>query len=450
MIYVFNLSQILTESGFLLHYTMDIISQLLNENTAHGFTHKIKNNIAIIHDLLQAPKSDILSLKNLIQELILFKKKIILNLDYHLTENSTFLQMLLYLAIKLGLKSSVKTLSEIAQQTGINLPLKLKVALLYLGPYPLVSELVDNFDTIIYLINNNQEEEDDAKELTAMVVQYFAYMLYNYAGSNNYEVTRLRQKIAIAQQTSCYNFLDKPIIKSIIECNISDYRQEYANLIEQLDLYLLRKKLIFNINDYLIEENGAYYNLFIQDASYNTLMDIARRMNPNVYNELGRGVAILDSEAQMLQYLYSFGRMHEAKLLSAFETIDFGEFDRKQIELIDWGCGQGIASILFKEFANRNNCNPIIDCVTLIEPSELCIKRAALHIREILRPNKILTLNSTLDDLSYDRIKTSNDNIKIHLFSNILDVEAFSLKALTQRILSNFGGKNYFICKSIY
>lgn len=73
----------------------------------------------------------------------------------------------------------------------------------------------------------------------------------------------------------------------------------------------------------MIEDEGDYYNSFIGNANYNNIINTAHNMNSRVYNELGRGVAILDSQEQMLQYLYSFGRMHEAKLLSAFETIDF-------------------------------------------------------------------------------------------------------------------------------
>lgn len=430
--------------------TMDLISQLQHASSTEQFNEIIKSNIAIIHDLLQAPKVDLLRLKPLVDDLILFKKRIILSLDYSSSENRVFLQMLLYLTIKLGLKSSLNTLVQIIKRTTINLPLRLNVALLYLGSYQLVAELVNNFDQIIHLIEQHKDEEDDSKELTAMLVQYFSYMLYNYAGSNSSEVTRLQQKFNDAQSSGQYFFLNGPIIDEVIQCNISDYNQQYTDIIEQLDLYLEHKKIVFNINDYLVEEEGSYHDLFVINPSYSNLIDIAKSSNPGVYNELGRGVSILDSQDQMLQYLYSFGHMHEAKLVSAFESIDFSRFDGEQLELIDWGCGQGIASLLFHEFAYKKNCHPTIESVTLVEPSELCIRRAALHIREILRPNKIYTLNSTLDELSYSRIKTTNSNIKIHLFSNILDVESFSLALLTQGIKSNYGGLNYFVCVSPY
>lgn len=429
---------------------MNIILQLVDESDIVEFSDKIKKNLVIFHDLLRAPKSDIVSLKERITELVLFRKKLISDLNYNVKENSIFLQTLLYLSIKLNLKSSLKVLFEISKRKNLNLPLRLKVALLYLSPYPFVSDIVDNFDAIVKLINENKEEEDDSKELTAMIVQYFAYLLYNYAGSNASEVVRLQDKIKEAKINGCYIFLNTPIIDRILQCNISDHVNEYNLLLKDLDIYLFRRSITFNQNDYLIEESGNYYDIFASDASYENLLSIARSTNPNVYDELGRGVAILNSEDQMLQYLYSFGCMHEAKLKSAFEPIDFDVFEEKHIELVDWGCGQGIASVLFKEYADRKYCNPIIDKVTLIEPSEMCIKRAALHVDKIVKPKKIITLNSTLDDLSYGRLQTSNENIKIHLFSNILDVESFSLKNLIKEIYSNFGGINYFICVSPY
>ena len=429
---------------------MDVISQLLDESTPDGFSAKIKNNIAFFHDILLASKSDIEPLNDLIRELILLKKNIISKLDYTLIDNCTFLRALLYLATRLGLQSPIQTLFEITKRANVDLPLKLKVALLYLGPYPFVSNIVDNFDSILSLISSEGEEEDDPKVLTAMLVDYFAYLLYNYAESNAEEVCRLQQKINEARQTGMYSFMNNQVVDSLIKCNISDCHKEYKDLIQCLDQYLSCKKVVFSRNEYLIEDEGDYYNSFIGNANYNNIINIAHKMNPRVYNELGRGVAILDSQEQMLQYLYSFGRMHEAKLLSAFETIDFSRFDSRQIELIDWGCGQGIASILFKEFTEKQHCNPLFSSVTLIEPSELCIKRAALHVREIVAPVKLFTLNSTLDNLSYDRIKTSADNVKIHLFSNILDVEAFSLTRLISEIQGCFCGDNYFICVSPY
>lgn len=429
---------------------MDIITQLINELTNVGFENKIKSNIATIHDILLAKTDDLIPLKRTIEELILFKKKLIKSLNFDIPENRIFLQMLLYLAIKLRLKSSLKCLFDIAKQTDIQLPLRLKVAVLYLGQYHYVNEIIDNFDEIINLINNNSEEEDDSRELTCMVVHYFIYVLYNYTSSNISEVKRLQDKFYTSKKLGKYDFLENDIIDYIINCNVSNHENVYRDLIERLDMYMQCRKLVYNYNDYLIEDIGDYYNEFVINPSFSNIMKIAQFENPGVYNELGRGVSILDSQSQMLQYLYSFGRMHEAKLNSAFSTIDLEILNRNKIEIIDWGCGQGIASVLFNEYLSKNNCYPIIDKVTLIEPSEICIKRAALHVREIIKPSKILTLNTTLDDLLYNKINTSNDSIKVHLFSNILDVEAFSLDTLINGIKNYFEGDNYFICVSPY
>ena len=82
---------------------MDIITQLINELTNVGFENKIKSNIATIHDILLAKTDDLIPLKRTIEELILFKKKLIKSLNFDIPENRIFLQMLLYLAIKLRL-----------------------------------------------------------------------------------------------------------------------------------------------------------------------------------------------------------------------------------------------------------------------------------------------------------------------------------------------------------
>jgi len=42
------------------------------------------------------------------------------------------------------------------------------------------------------------------------------------------------------------------------------------------------------------------------------------------------------------------------------------------------------------------------------------------------------------------------NKMRIHLFSNILDMDVFSLQQLIELIKDNFSGENYFLCVSPY
>ncbi len=72
-------------------------------------------------------------------------------------------------------------------------------------------------------------------------------------------------------------------------------------------------------------------------------------------SELERGKIVLNEENQMYAYVYIYGNMHKAKLDSAFAEPFPNSFSSK-IDVIDWGCGQGIASMIFLEkYGNENS-----------------------------------------------------------------------------------------------
>jgi hypothetical protein len=155
-----------------------------------------------------------------------------------------------------------------------------------------------------------------------------------------------------------------------------------------------------------------------------------------------RGVKILESEAELFEYMKRFGNMHKAKLQSAFEALP--EIIESKINLIDWGCGQGIASMVFLEKYGIENINHI----TLIEPSEIALKRAALHCKKYHPEILLKTICKRLDELDTTDFPNEQIKITIHLFSNILDIDDYSQKHLIQLIKSTQSGKNYFVCVS--
>ena len=122
------------------------------------------------------------------------------------------------------------------------------------------------------------------------------------------------------------------------------------------------------------------------------------RKKDEVYNSLGRGVAILESESQMYSYMNSFGSSHHAKMLSALDKISFDEIDN-DLEIFDWSCGQGLASMVFYEYMQNKSISMSIKSVTLIEPSNICLKRAALHVNHFDKACVIRTVCKDIDSL---------------------------------------------------
>lgn len=209
-------------------------------------------------------------------------------------------------------------------------------------------------------------------------------------------------------------------------------------------------------HELLIERDTDYSRLLLsmEKFSFSIIRNYASKKcsfdDDRLWASLNRGRAVLDREEQMYKYIYSYGNMHRAKLEKAFSYITKGVFANSKIEIIDYACGQGLASVCFKDYFQNVN----VEHITLIEPSTICLRRAALHVLKSYSINEknISTINKYLDDLTSQDIYTNDGNIKVHLFSNILDMadDKFSLNGLVDLIKNKFSGVNYFICVSPY
>lgn len=69
--------------------------------------------------------------------------------------------------------------------------------------------------------------------------------------------------------------------------------------------------------------------------------------------------------------------MHKAKLDEAFAKIpDTARFFSDDVEIYDWGCGQGTATICLLDYLASKNIHHNITEVNLIEPSVAATRRA--------------------------------------------------------------------------
>lgn len=169
-----------------------------------------------------------------------------------------------------------------------------------------------------------------------------------------------------------------------------------------------------------------------------------------LYNDLKRGTDILDDEPHLNMYLRSFGKMHKAKLDTAFTCLpDATSIFSENIEIYDWGCGQGTASICLLDFLASNHIRHNIVQVNLVEPSVPATRRAKEIISCYDPSIKVNVLNKVFDDLTETDFARTN-NRKLHLFSNILDVDAFDLAQFTFLFQQCFWGENYFVCVGPY
>ena len=180
-----------------------------------------------------------------------------------------------------------------------------------------------------------------------------------------------------------------------------------------------------------------------------SLLPKDRTKRNKLYDDLERGIGILDDDDHLNMYLYSFGKMHKAKLDMAFCSMSVSDVFSEEVEIFDWGCGQGIATICLLDFLKDKCITPRIEQIYLVEPSSAATTRAADVIKCLNPSYKVNFVTKDFDSLEKSDFKKTNTR-KIHLFSNILDIEAFDLVKFIHLFQNLFGGDNYFICVGPY
>ena len=67
------------------------------------------------------------------------------------------------------------------------------------------------------------------------------------------------------------------------------------------------------------------------------------------YKRTGHGVCVYTQEEQLNAYLVAYGEMHKAKfeaVLNGLGTAAFEMFRHRGVSIVDWGCGQGLATMV--------------------------------------------------------------------------------------------------------
>ena len=187
----------------------------------------------------------------------------------------------------------------------------------------------------------------------------------------------------------------------------------------------------------------------IRKIASKSLFHLTEVEKGKLWNALNRGVDLLNTHELMCQYIYSFGNMHEAKIKTALSSISNPkEVFNSDLSIVDWGCGQGLATVCFFDFLKSQGIPNHTKKVILIEPSEHALERAKQHANLYLKDEtKIKCISKYLDDVEKEDIKT-NQTITVHFFSNILDVPQIDLKKLAQLVGENINGEHYFFCVS--
>jgi len=433
----------------------NIRKNILKYQDNKKFTNYLENNLIDIQSYFNDLDSEKLnSIKFRIEDIFydLIDNKIILK-----SENTRFINAFLILLAELF--EQLKLTSAIIEIINylpkeISIKQRLNATLLYSKVNDISIEYHDKFEEIILLIDKSRENEQFKDKTINSVIYFYLNAIENFIRTNREDLAKSLQKLFLNYRFKYDILKEEKIIEIITFINIYNYNDNIQNIKNEL---LISKIIIPDIVKNIVIENSKYNQILnkIQNPTFEKIRQVSIDYilnigNPNsLHYQLNQGVTIIEEEKLLYKYLFSYGKMHKAKLYSSFDTV-IHQLKNKTINVIDWGCGQALATSLLIDYIKENRLNINLSNITLIEPSQLALSRGLLHI-DVLKENpmKIRAINKDIDCLETDDLLIHNSNITLHLFSNILDVEFFKLdKLFLEKVSNSQNGLNYFICVS--
>lgn len=188
----------------------------------------------------------------------------------------------------------------------------------------------------------------------------------------------------------------------------------------------------------------------IDQVIVNSRRRISDRRRWDYYREMNHGWKILQSQEELEAYMSLYGEMHKFKCKAAIQSFPYENLGYG-IQLVDWGCGQGVATLCFLESLEERGYIDRVQKITLIEPSIPAIERAENNILQAIVGHNIEVeaINSKLpsDKNNYvgPDLVSLNKSTTVHFFSNILDITEVSLKK-TAQIIENGKGIHFVMC----
>lgn len=182
---------------------------------------------------------------------------------------------------------------------------------------------------------------------------------------------------------------------------------------------------------------------------------------PN-FEKIRRYCNNLDDENKadaMQKYLAENGRMHKALMYDALEQF-IDELNGKEISLIDWGCDQGVASMLVLDYIREKQLDVKIEKIFLLDDNIDVLERALTNVNTLkfqntsLLASKILPCpecleaeeSNGIDYTVLSALDSSHNDTLLHLFAN--DNIPFDFQAYDWYDFSFDVLHGYFLCIS--
>jgi len=437
-------------------YDFNIISKdILEIKSQEEFSQYLESNFIEIEEyLLNISINKIDKIKFDIEDMLYDM------IDYKLIQdknNKTINAFIILLAEKFLQTSLIGSITIIDNYIPTSaIKLRLEAAKLYLKVNDISKDYKNRASKILKLLDSSAIIDEYNKNAIKSFLFFVQSALQQFDRVKNESLAKEFIKTLLEKKES-FSFLeDEILVEFLKKIPISNIYEIQKLIDDQLGNSIIPKDICELENKQVEKEAGSYAETLKQltNPNFETIRKISYQYIQNIgdptelYDRLKRGEAIIDDERLLYKYLVSFGSKHKQKLESAFDLI-INKLENQRFDIVDWGCGQATASMVLLSYAKKKDISLDIENITLIEPSKLALSRALLHI-DILKQKEynIKAINSELDCLDENEIIKSK-NKTLHIFSNILDIESFSLNNdFFKKASSHIQNDAIFLCVS--
>lgn len=172
-----------------------------------------------------------------------------------------------------------------------------------------------------------------------------------------------------------------------------------------------------------IEPELTEYSKYIQSIE-NVNFEKIRRYCNNLQND--------NKSDEMQKYLSENGKMYKAIIYDSLEQF-ISNLDEEVITLIDWGCNQGIGSMIILDYIKEKQLNTKVNQIILVDDNSMAMSRAIAQINALKQGDiELLTIHSHYEIETLKNIKNNiiinlsiNDKIDKNIFKD-LDFDIFT------------------------
>ena len=210
------------------------------------------------------------------------------------------------------------------------------------------------------------------------------------------------------------------------------------------------KNMVVQISNNILLKDDFNYIRDIYEACLNKYLQESQNLS-NALKSIDNGRKILNSDKEVDTYISLYGAHHYYKLVEAFDALNLERFSNSYIETISYGCGAATDTCSLISYCHSNNISLSINKITLIEPSLIALERGIKYIQkslsyEVFNQLSVKKVCKLIEQLEDKDLISNPETIKIHIFSNVLDISSINLQSLVSIIYNTQKGSNYFVC----